>query len=225
MSSLGNRWDWKDPNLSQVYRRNIRQVIAFTLSLTVLWINLYSRLSHVFWVDASSLESISISLKGISGIPAARASGLDGSAASVLQWISGIQEEWLIVFDNADNLPPDVVAKFIPPGNRGNVLITSRNRSMGRLIAFKNVIEINEMEEADAITLLLKASCLDASAEHLQAAKNIVTSLGCMPLAVDQAGAYIEAGRCDISRYLTQLSSHRQTLMLDTTFRGASDYD
>ena len=179
----------------------------------------------MFWVDASSLESINMSLKGITSIPAAQASCLDGSAESALQWISGIQEEWLIVFDNADDLPPDVVAKFIPPGNRGSILITSRNPSMGRLIGFNNVIEINEMEEADAITLLLKASHLDASAEHLQAAKNIVTSLGCMPLAVDQAGAYIEAGKCDINKYLRQFSSRRQTLMLDATFRGASGYD
>ena len=100
----------------------------------------------MFWVDASSLESINMSLKGISSIPAARASCLDGSAESVLKWISGIQEGWLIVFDNADDLLPDEVAKFIPPGNRGNILITSRNRSMGRLVAFENVIEINEMK-------------------------------------------------------------------------------
>ena len=106
----------------------------------------------MFWVDASTLENINLSLTGISSIPAAQASCLDGSPESVLQWISCIQEEWLIVFDNADDLPPDVVAKFIPPSNRGNILITSRNRSMGRLIGFENVIEINEMEEADAIT-------------------------------------------------------------------------
>ena len=130
-----------------------------------------------------------------------------------------------MVFDNADDLSSDAVAKFIPPGNSGNILITSRNRSMGRLIAFENVIEITEMEEIDAIALLLKASCLDASAEHLQAAKNIVASLGCMPLAVDQAGAYIEAGNCDINEYLRQFSLHRRTLMSDDTFRGASDYD
>ena len=179
----------------------------------------------MFWVDASSLESINMSLKGISSIPSAQASYLDGSVESVLQWMSIIQEEWLIVFDNADDLPSDVVAKFIPPGNRGNILITSRNRSMGRLVAFENVIEINEMEEADAITLLLKASCLDTSAEHLQAAKNIVITLGCLPLAVDQAGAYIEAGKCDINEYLREFSSHCQTLMLDSTFRGASDYN
>ena len=79
----------------------------------------------MFWIDASSLESINMSLKGISSISVAQASCLDSSAESSLQWISGIQEEWLIVFDNADDLPPDVVAKFIPPGNRGNILITS----------------------------------------------------------------------------------------------------
>jgi tetratricopeptide (TPR) repeat protein len=163
-------------------------------------------MSHVFWVDASSL-------------------GAQGSDKSVLHWLSGIQEEWLIVFDNADNVPPDAMAEFFPPGKRGNILITSRNRSMRKLVPSENVIEVNEMEEADAITLLLKASCLDASAEHQQAAKNIVTLLGCMPLAVDQAGAYIEAGKCDIDKYPILFSSHRQTLMQDATFIGASDYD
>ena len=85
------------------------------------------KLTYVFWVDASSVESITTSLRGISGIPAAQASCLDGSVESVLQWMSGIQEEWLIVFDNADELPVYVVERFIPPGNRGNILITSRN--------------------------------------------------------------------------------------------------
>ena len=184
-----------------------------------------SRLTHVFWVDASSVESITMSLRGISSISAAQASCLDDSVESVLQWMSAIQEEWLIVFDNADEPPVSVVEKFIPPGNRGNILITSRNRSMGSLISFENIIEINEMGEADAITLLLKASYLEASAEHIKVAKNIVTELGCMPLAVNQAGAYIEAGRCSIHKYLQQFSLHRQTLMSDATFRGASNYD
>ena len=182
-------------------------------------------LSHVFWVDASSVESITMSLRGISSISAAQASCLDDSVESVLQWMSGIQEDWLIVFDNADDPPVYVVERFIPPGNRGNILITSRNRSMGSLISFENIIEINEMEEADAITLLLKASYLDASTEHIEIAKNIVAELGCLPLAVHQAGAYIEAGRCSIHKYLQQFSLHCQALMSDATFKGASKYD
>src|ERR1700734_1010117 len=184
-----------------------------------------SRLSHVFWVDASSVESITMSLRGISSISAAQSSCLDGSVESVLQWMAVLQEEWLIVFDNADEPPVHLVERFIPPGNGGNILITSRNRSMGRITSFENIIEINEMAEADAINLLLRASCLDASAKHIEVAENIVTELGCMPLAVDQAGAYIEAGRCSIDKYLHQFSLHRQTLMSDATFKGASKYD
>ena len=145
-----------------------------------------------------------ISLRGISNLSA----GVDNSVESVLRWISLLQEEWLIVFDNADAPSPEVVEKYIPPGNRGNILITSRNRAMGRIVSFENHIEIKEMEEVDAISLLLKASRLDPLPEHLEDSKKIVTELYCIPLAIDQAGAYIEAGRCDIDQYLRLFSVH-----------------
>ena len=50
-----------------------------------------------------------MSLRGISSLSAAQSSGVDGSVESVLQWISFLQEDWLIVFDNADTPPPVVV--------------------------------------------------------------------------------------------------------------------
>jgi Tetratricopeptide repeat len=180
----------------------------------------------VFWVDASSSESIEISLKGISCMSTAQGFGVDGSVQSVLQWISSIQEGWLIVFDNADDLSPEAVANFFPPGNRGDILITSRNQSMGRIVTLlENSIEINEMEELDAITLLLRASCLNSLDEHIEPAKEIVIELGCIPLAVDHAGAYIAAGKCNINTYLRLFSLHRQALMTDVTFGGASNYN
>ena len=166
-----------------------------------------------------------MSLKGISSISAAQASGVEGSVESVLQWISCIEGEWLIVYDNADNPSPEVVAKFIPQGNRGNILVTSRNRSMGRLVSSENIIEINEMEEADAISLLLKASYIDALPQHLQAAGKLVIELGCIPLAVEHAGACIHAKNLSIDDYLRQFSLHRKDLMSDNIFRGASNYD
>ena len=165
------------------------------------------------------------SLRGISSLSAAQYSRVDDSVESVLQWISFLQEEWLMVFDNADVPPPEVVEKFIPSGNSGNILITSRNRSMGRIVSSENRIEIKEMEEADAIILLLKASCLDPLPEHSEVSKRIVNELCCIPLAIDQAGAYIEAGRCDIDQYLRHFSEHRNALMSDATFTGASKYN
>ena len=166
-----------------------------------------------------------MSINGISRFAAAQNSGVDSSVQSVLQWISSLQEEWLIVFDNADAPPPEVVAKFIPSGNRGNILITSRNKMMGRIVSLENRIEIKEMEDADAITLFLKASSLDPLPEHLEAVKKIVTELHGIPLAIDHAGAYIDAGKCDVDQYLRQLSMHRQALMSDATFTGASNYN
>ena len=167
MSSLGNGRDWKDPDMSQVHRGNVTQVrfLPFSIALDLFLVNF----SYLFWTDASSEESMETSLRHISSLPAAQHSGVDGSVESVFQWISFLQEEWLIVFDNADVPPPEVVEKFIPSGNRGNLLITSRNRSMGRIVSFENRIEIKEM----AITLLLKASCLDPLAfpEHLEVSK------------------------------------------------------
>ena len=118
-----------------------------------------------------------------------------------------------------------MVEKFIPPGIRGNILITSRNKSMGRIVPFENRIQIKEMEEADAITLLLKASCLDPLPQHLEISKKIVTELGCIPLAIDHAGAYIEARKCDFDEYLRQFSLHQEALMSDATFTGASKYN
>jgi len=55
-----------------------------------------------------------MSIRGISSLPAMQCSGVDDLVKSVLQWISFLQEEWLIVFGNADAPPPEVVEKFIP---------------------------------------------------------------------------------------------------------------
>ena len=97
MSSLGIGRDWKDPDMSQVHGGYVAQVRFLPFSITL---DLYLvSFTHLFWVDASSEESMKTSLRGISSLPAAQNSGVDDSIDSVLQWISFLQEEWLIVFE------------------------------------------------------------------------------------------------------------------------------
>ena len=60
------------------------------------------------------------------------------------------------MFDNVDSLSP--VARFIPPGNRDNILVTSRNESLERVIAFQNLIEITEMEEQDVRKITIRTT-------------------------------------------------------------------
>jgi tetratricopeptide (TPR) repeat protein len=183
------------------------------------------RFSHVFWIDASSEDTIALGLKGLCAHPEAKAAGMSVSSKSALTWITSLQVKWLLVFDNADGAP-EVVEKFIPSGSQGNILVTSRNRSLGRVISYENSLEVDQMAENEAISLLVKASHLTELPENVYSiAQQIVNELCCLPLAVDQAGASIEAGLCSIDNYLEHLSQHRNKLMNHPSFRGASQYN
>jgi tetratricopeptide (TPR) repeat protein len=143
---------------------------------------------------------------------------------SIIQWLSEMDLNWLLVFDNADG-QPNAVSEYFPPGNQGNILITSRNPHMKRNASTGAWIEVDEMDESDAVSLLLKAAFLDESSEELRKiAKSIVTKLHFLPLAVHQAGAFIANGLCDIQDYLQMYSDHRRTLMEHQSLEGASDY-
>jgi hypothetical protein len=105
-------------------------------------------------------------------------------------------------------------------------VITSRNCTMRNLTLPENSLEVTEMEENDAIELLLKASCLDPCSMELQTeASKIVKELSYLPLAIDQAGAYIASGATTIGNYLAKYFEHRKTLLSHPEFTGASKYN
>ena len=137
-----------------------------------------------------------------------------------------MRENYAMVFDNADNLTPEELEQYFPSGLGGNILITSRNSGLRHLTLHENSLEVKEMEENDAISLLLKAACLDVSQEDLQAeASKIVNELFCIPLAIDQAGAFIAYGDTDIRDYLDEYSQYREKLLSYPAFKGASKYN
>src|SRR5580698_4788765 len=163
---------------------------------------------RIFWIDATSLETIKLSFHIIAGDPEARSSGVENSVESALQWISRSSYEWLLVFDNA-NGDPDMISNFIPLGNRGNILITSRNPDMRRDVPSGAWANVDNMDEEEAISLLLKAAFLDVSSDELrEVSRPIVKELRSLPLAVDQAGAAIASGFCNIHNYLQMYTKH-----------------
>ena len=97
-------------------------------------------------------------MKGICNLPEAQADALDGSPESALKWIGSLEVNYAMVFDNADVLSPAELEASFPPGNKGNILITSRNSAMRHLTLPENSLEVTDMEENDAAELLLRAS-------------------------------------------------------------------
>jgi hypothetical protein len=137
-----------------------------------------------------------------------------------------LRENYAMVFDNADNLTPEELEQYFPSGLGGNILITSRNSGLKHLTLHESSVEVKEMEENDAISLLFKAACLEESLEDLHAeASKIVNELFCIPLAIDQAGAFIAFGDIDIRDYLDEYSQYREILLSYPAFKGASKYN
>ena len=93
------------------------------------------------------------------------------------------------------------------------------------LTLHENSLEVKETEKEEAISLLLKAAELDEFQEDLQAeGSKIVNELFCIPLAVDQASAFISFGDTDIKDYL-EYHQHRKILLDYPAFKGASKYN
>ena len=182
-----------------------------------------TRFSDIFWIDASSETNIELGLmqiaKAYNVSPAEKS-----SARSALQWISQ-RANWLIVYDSADG-HYSVVEKFLPPGNGGNILITSRNAGVQRITLQENAAEVFDMTNEEAVLLLLQSAMVDKAPDHIiDMATKLVSELGGIPLAIDQAGGYMHSCGCSIDDYMELYANHRDELMssLDS-FKGASDY-
>ena len=181
----------------------------------------FLRFWQIFWIDASSNKTARQSFQDIATVVDPEAK-VEKSMESILQWISRIKQEWLLVFDNAE---PDVVTNFTPPGDQGNLLITSRNPDLRRNVPTGSWAMVDQMGEEDAISLLLQAACLDEASDELrQASRLIVNELCLLPLAIDQAGAAITCGLCDVHSFLQLYSQHHLKMLDDPSFKGASKY-
>ncbi len=134
---------------------------------------------------------------------------------AVKRWLE-THEQWLLILDNADDLT--VLDEFLPGKNTGHILLTTRAQATGTLA---NGIEVEPMETAEgALLLLRRAKVLAPNASLEQAreadrakAREIVQELGGLPLALDQAAAYIEETRCGLSGYLASYQAERTTLL------------
>lgn len=184
-----------------------------------------SRFERIFWIDASNKVTIEQSYKNIVAEEQITSiSEHESPVQSVLRWLSNLKQEWLLLLDNADD--PEVLRDLLLNKNIGNILYTSRKRALLLNVLANAVCDIEEMQESEAVTLLLKAARLDEESEEMRRlAMPIVKELGCLALAIDQAGAYIAMGRCNIEGYVEMFRNHREELLKNPEYKGASRYN
>lgn len=91
------------------------------------------------------------------------------------------------------------------------MVITSRNDRVRHHATPTAAIRLGDLDEDEAVALLLKRTELDASVENMGLAAAIVLELGCMALAVTVASGPIVEGVCTLAEFLPLY--HKQTLL------------
>ena len=138
--------------------------------------------------------------------------------------LANTQEPWLLILDNADD-PSFRISQFFPVGNRGTIIITTRNPNC-TWHATVGSRELNEMEFDEAITLLLRSSGRPVEDKSLRdLAQPVIQTLGCLALAVIQAGASIRQGICSLGDYLEHYRRHRKKLLSTKPPQTGEDYE
>lgn len=152
----------------------------------------------VLWVQADSYEDFITSCVAIAhllDLPAKDVTDQNAMIGAVKNWLA-TNGRWLLICDNTNDLET-IIQQLLPQRFTGHVLFTTQIRITGSLA---KSIEVRQLEPDEGALLLLRRakfieegdSLEEVQPEHRLAAKGISEELGGLPLALDQAGAFIE---------------------------------
>ena len=161
----------------------------------------------MLWAKAETRETLVSDFVAIAillGLPEKDAQDQSIAVAAVKRWLDS-NANWLLILDNADDLK--LAHEFLPSPGKGQVLLTTRARSTGGVA---ERIEIADMKPHEGALFLLRRANIIAKEAQLEAAspanrakaEELSTALGGLPLALDQAGAYIEETPSSLAEYL-----------------------
>ena len=131
----------------------------------------------------------------------------DKTDLKILKTLKWLEEKdgVIIVFDNVEDF--SFIKKFIP--RHCDILITSRNNKM------PSSVELDVMSPEEGETLFLKVfnKNLSPDLESKKNIRNIVQSLGYLPLAIVQAASYVRENSVGISEYKAIFKNHLTHLL------------
>ena len=171
----------------------------------------------VLWSGADSREALLsgfAALAKLLNLPQKDEQDFSIVVAAVRRWLES-NSGWLLVLDNVEDFT--LVREFVPVAAEGHVLITTRLRATGE---FAEPIELEKMELQEAALFLLRRAKVIPKDKSLEAAgetdgalaRQISAEMDGLPLALDQAGAFIEETPSTLSEYLALYSAEGAAL-------------
>jgi hypothetical protein len=157
----------------------------------------------VWWVRSQEPTSLLGDYAALAGEPPltadlglAQDASQEEAAAAVRGWLER-HRRWLLVLDNV--VEPVAVAELLPRSGTGHVLITTQAETGWEQLA--NPLPVEVLTPTDAAAFLLSRTKQEGP-EAAAAARTLASSLGGLPLALEQAAAYIvAAGTVSLADY------------------------
>ncbi len=174
-----------------------------TLEYVYSYINEYE---IVWWLrseEPSTLAADYVGLAGALNLPE-RTLADQNIVVDAVRRRLGQLEDWLLIFDNAAK--PESIDAYLPQGGGGHVIISSRNQSWGGVA---RMLPVDIFTPAESIEFLRKRTGRDDE----EAAKALAEALGNLPLALEQAGAYIQETGISLSAYLKLFQERQKELL------------
>ena len=173
------------------------------------------RFNPIWWITADKPSSLEAGLAALAvALQPELASALPPGALAerATAWLAA-HHDWLVILDNATG--PAHLEPLLSRIRTGRILITSRlGDGWSRLGAAH--LRLDVLTEELALELLTRT----AEGTDLTGAAELVRELGCLPLAVSQAAAYMRQARVSSRAYLDLLTAH-PAVMYDQAARGA----
>ena len=174
------------------------------------------RYSAAFFVQASTPESLGRGLSSLAG-PRTLDLKMEGYPEqyvieTILSWL-GSHSGWLMILDNVDTEDAALaVRNLLPSLANGHVLVTCR---IARWAPGVRKRSVGKLSPADARIYLLERT--DAERRHLaddeQLARELAELLDGLPLALEQAAAYIAARGLSFAQYLRSWDNESTAVM------------
>lgn len=174
--------------------------------------------SALFWMSAATYETLVASCAAIADqLPYMKQFAQNQSqlVAIVKQWLRE-HRGWLLILDNVEDSA--LIQDFLLMVRNGSLLLTSRQPALGGRVP---AIPLQPMWAEEGAFLLLRrtqylvshASDDLARARTFALAQRIAAMMDGLPLALDQAGAYIEETKCSLADFLSLLQHHPIALL------------
>ena len=161
----------------------------------------------VLWAQADTETTLTTEFARIAALlalPETQAQDLDKTREAVKRWLTETAD-YLLILDNADD--PARLKLFLPSNPAGHILLTSRARDFAVLhIDAPLILPVLSSEDAVAFLLHRTGRKATETAERA-AAIELAEELGGLPLALEQAAAYIAVHQ---SRFQDYLVSYRK---------------